>query len=210
MYVIFKHHLISIVACGSVYDLCKRTLKIDTYQFTYQCTLLRYQDGGWQARHRQIQINQDSLRKQDTRLGKHRSIPIDTHLSVNHPHVSNVLLLTERQWNKMHTKQDTASSSSPSSSIKKGTKPSTQKIKTPLCLCSVCLEEIEESCGRKEGHDAIYCDGVCQAWLHRQCAGLSKPRFKLVSESKDLFHCPQCRLESQRDEIQQLKSTVTE
>ena len=32
-YVMLKHHLISVVLCGAVYDLMKRTLRIDTHQF---------------------------------------------------------------------------------------------------------------------------------------------------------------------------------
>ena len=33
VYVISKHHLISIIPCGSVYNLFKSTLKIDTHRF---------------------------------------------------------------------------------------------------------------------------------------------------------------------------------
>ena len=33
VYVILKHHLISVVPCGSVYDLFKHILKIDIHQF---------------------------------------------------------------------------------------------------------------------------------------------------------------------------------
>ena len=112
----------------------------------------------------------------------------------------------------MPTKHEVVSSSSPSFSARKCTKPSTneQKSKISLCRCSVCQEEIVEPNGKKVGQDAIYCDGACQAWLHRKCAGLPKDRFKLVSESNDPFYCPHCRLELQRDEISHLKVEVAE
>ena len=113
----------------------------------------------------------------------------------------------------MPTKHDVqVPSSSPSFSVRKCTKSNSNrhKSKNSLCRCSVCLEEIVEPNGKKEGQDAIYCDGVCQAWLHRKCAGLPKDRFKLVSESNDRFYCPHCRLELQRDEISHLKVAVAE
>ena len=44
-----------------------------------------------------------------------------------------------------------------------------------VCVLYVCIEVIEEKSDKNEGHDAIYCEGKCNSWLHRQCAGLSKP-----------------------------------
>lgn len=74
--------------------------------------------------------------------------------------------------------------------------------------CSICIEYIEESDGRKKGHDAIFCDGACQAWLHRNCAGLRREVFEVISKSDDKFFCPQCRLDCQQKEITDLKETV--
>ena len=39
--------------------------------------------------------------------------------------------------------------------------------------------------GRKAGHDAIECNGICSAWPHRGCAGLSKVAFVAVSKSSN-------------------------
>ena len=39
--------------------------------------------------------------------------------------------------------------------------------------CCVC-EEIIMDTGRKK-QAAVFCDGICQRWLHRSCAGLSVP-----------------------------------
>ena len=44
--------------------------------------------------------------------------------------------------------------------------------------------------------DVIFCEGECNAWLHKKCAGfnwLSKPSFKTVTSDIDkVFHCPRC------------------
>ena len=55
----------------------------------------------------------------------------------------------------------------------------------------------------------VFCDGVCQEWLHRQCAGLSKAAFESVSNSgSHPFHCPHCIITQQSKEISALKASV--
>ena len=98
-----------------------------------------------------------------------------------------------------------AASSSPSL----GRKPNKLKRETAQCLCPICVELITETNGRKEGHDAIVCDGGCQVWLHRRCAGLSKYKFKLASESKAPFFCPHCKSDRLSAEIDSLKALVS-
>lgn len=58
---------------------------------------------------------------------------------------------------------------------------SNKKKKTKDCICPVCEDVIIEGNGKKCGDDAIYCDGHCDAWLHRRCAGLSTTAFKMVT-----------------------------
>ena len=41
----------------------------------------------------------------------------------------------------------------------------------------VCIDPIVDSGKGKNGQDAVFCDGACKSWLHRQCAGLSKTAF---------------------------------
>ena len=38
-----------------------------------------------------------------------------------------------------------------------------------------------------DGHDAIFCKGTCNSWLHHQCTGLSKPNFDLLHNSEVPF-----------------------
>jgi hypothetical protein len=62
--------------------------------------------------------------------------------------------------------------------------------------------------GKRKGHDSVFCDGVCQEWIHRQCAGLSTTAFLAVSQSANPFHCPRCLLFQQSKEIESLKASV--
>ena len=74
--------------------------------------------------------------------------------------------------------------------------------------CPVCSEVIEEAVGRKKGQDAIFCDGLCHEWVHRQCAGLTKAAFKVASTSTSPFHCPRCELAEVRKELKALSLEV--
>lgn len=67
-------------------------------------------------------------------------------------------------------------------------------------MCPICEEEI--------GDEAIQCDGPCNAWLHRRCAGLSKPAFVAASQPSIVFNCPLCRLSMNECEIKALKESV--
>lgn len=77
--------------------------------------------------------------------------------------------------------------------------------------CPVCLDKVEDPAGKRKGHKAIFCDGVCQDWIHRQCAGLSKAAFSKLSKSDcDIpFHCPKCIIISQSKELSTLRASVS-
>lgn len=76
-------------------------------------------------------------------------------------------------------------------------------------ICPICTEEVVDSGGcRKKGHESVFCDGACQEWLHRQCAGLSKAAFQAVSNSCGPFLCPRCVIAQQSKEISMLKDNV--
>lgn len=84
-----------------------------------------------------------------------------------------------------------------------------RKLRSEQCLCGICQEVIRDAVGSRPGQAAIQCDGVCAAWLHRQCAGLSVTAFESVSNSNDPFYCPQCRLGLQQLEIDSLRDMVS-
>ena len=77
------------------------------------------------------------------------------------------------------------------------------------CKCAICEDIIVEESQDLSGQDAIFCEGSCQAWLHRGCAGLSKSAFLSLNGSSVPFACVHCRLNQQEKEISQLKNLVS-
>ena len=75
-------------------------------------------------------------------------------------------------------------------------------------ICPICLDPIIDATEDTEGHEAIYCESTCNAWIHRQCAGLSQTLYKMLQEGEDPFYCPHCRLSIQENQLQELKSTI--
>ena len=92
-------------------------------------------------------------------------------------------------------------------SSKSGDKASSKK-KRAVCKCLICDDDIIDQNEQCEGQDSIFCDGLCQGWLHRRCAGLTKKAFLLCSESSKPFKCPHCQLRTQEKELLELKSVV--
>ena len=77
-----------------------------------------------------------------------------------------------------------------------------------IYVCPICNETILNTTKTKKGHDAIFCEGVCDSWLHRRCAGLSQPSFVELQNSTESFHCPHCQLRLCRSEISNLWQTI--
>jgi len=75
-------------------------------------------------------------------------------------------------------------------------------------ICPICLDPIIDATEHKEGQDAIFCESSCNAWLHRQCAGLSQSLYKIYQDGDDPFYCPHCRLTIQQHQLQELQSTI--
>ena len=81
-------------------------------------------------------------------------------------------------------------------------------LKDHPVICPVCLDPILEASDTREGQQAIFCESICNSWLHRQCAGLSEALFNKYATIEDPFYCPHCRLISQDSQLQELKATV--
>jgi len=85
-----------------------------------------------------------------------------------------------------------------------------KKIKNgEVCICPVCLDEIIETTNEVERHDAILCEGVCQTFIHRHCAGLCKPLFKAFQVLDRPFQCANCCNSQYESLLTSMKSTVT-
>ena len=79
----------------------------------------------------------------------------------------------------------------------------------PEDICAVCDEPILEWSETSDGQEAIFCEGRCNAWMHRKCSGLSSTLFNILSnESKEPYRCCHCIFTRQRDEINILKQLV--
>lgn len=71
--------------------------------------------------------------------------------------------------------------------------------------CQVCLNVIVETSTECADEDAFFCEGYCNCWVHRCCAGLTKPRFAKICASEDPFFCPNCTVAKQALEITELR-----
>ena len=59
-----------------------------------------------------------------------------------------------------------------------------------------------------QGQASVFCVGNCSTWLHRQCASLRVQAFNLLDKSDEPYLCPNCKLDSQKSEIDNLKSDL--
>ena len=84
------------------------------------------------------------------------------------------------------------------------TRRQSKKNQLPNVICPICEEPVID-----ETHESIECEGMCKAWLHRGCAGLSKAAFQAATVSPDPFLCPHCRLVAQTSELSALKLSVS-
>ena len=70
--------------------------------------------------------------------------------------------------------------------------------------CPICDDLIQQARRNKKGQDVILCGGSCQAWIHRQCASLTKCVFEKLADTSMDFFCHTCRLaplESERCDL---------
>jgi len=72
--------------------------------------------------------------------------------------------------------------------------------------CLICDNATLEPGESTDGHDAVFCEGDCQGWIHRHCASLTHPAF---SESTP-YLCPHCTLAKQSTtKINPLKNAIS-
>ena len=84
-------------------------------------------------------------------------------------------------------------------------------VSSASSVCPICDETIKEPSKHRKGEDSIYCEGYCEAWIHRRCAGLSVTNFAAFSDSGEnhTYFCLYCELQAQKAEIENLMSTIT-
>ena len=70
--------------------------------------------------------------------------------------------------------------------------------------CAICLEAIQDRSHTSEGQDSVFCEGECQRWLHRTCAGLTNQAFDQIRSSDERFYCYQCFVTLHKSEMKDL------
>ena len=66
------------------------------------------------------------------------------------------------------------------------------KDKSECITCHICEDPILEPTDHFEGQDTVFCEGICNSWLHRKCVGLTHSTFDIVCKSEDPYLCPYC------------------
>ena len=94
-------------------------------------------------------------------------------------------------------KRSRASENSPSNKEKKKSKSS------HTVSCCICEADIVD-----DTDESVLCEGICQAWMHRKCAGISRQVFAVISKSNDPYLCSHCMLSNYKEEIVSLKNQV--
>ena len=92
-----------------------------------------------------------------------------------------------------------------------GTSPHKRKTKggkNSEADCLICEEPILEAGEHCVGDDAVFCEGNCQGWLHRKCAGLTRPAFEKLGEPNTQYLCSYCMMVSQNNEISKLANII--
>ena len=70
--------------------------------------------------------------------------------------------------------------------------------------CCVCSNYIVDSID-----DALFCDGECNGWMHRYCAGVPLKHFKRLTSTSSPFLCYACTLQTQERETAVLQERET-
>ena len=73
-------------------------------------------------------------------------------------------------------------------------------------IYDICGNEVIET--ETNTKDALFCEGVCQKWIHRCCAGVTRYHFEKLSKSDDPWYCPCCTVVSQNKQIDSLTCKI--
>ena len=69
--------------------------------------------------------------------------------------------------------------------------------------CAVCDQNIVD--GKDQ---ALFCEGNCQRWFHRYCAGVAVNHFETLSSTSQPFHCAGCFQQLCNAEMMMLRESV--
>ena len=96
---------------------------------------------------------------------------------------------------------------SKSKKLRPGPKPGKVAATEQDAICDGCCSSINDN-----EHETIQCEGSCQKWYHRLCAGVSKYHYDKLADSPNPFICWLCSDNLQKaviHELQQELATLT-
>ena len=83
-----------------------------------------------------------------------------------------------------------------------------KKSKAEVCpICDVFVRDCDD---KSKSDDALFCEGDCQAWLHRKCVGMTRKLYIVLGQSEEAYYCPHCKFNVYQEEINSLKKTIKE
>ena len=77
------------------------------------------------------------------------------------------------------------------------------RVEKTASLCCVCCKTVED--GKDE---ALLCEGLCQKWIHRYCAGVTVDQYEELSSSEQPFLCFTCCRTQHQQQITELRGEV--
>ena len=69
--------------------------------------------------------------------------------------------------------------------------------------CGLCCKAIVEDCD-----EALFCEGSCNKWMHRYCAGVSLSHYEALQDSPLPFLCSLCVQTKHSEAIEEMKATI--
>ena len=89
-----------------------------------------------------------------------------------------------------------------------GRKNNSKEDEKTQCECPILCSKVIIDPPNENHQSSIFCEGECQSWLHKSCAGLTEQAFLYYSKSKVPYQCLHCTTKQQKTEITQLKVMV--
>ena len=82
--------------------------------------------------------------------------------------------------------------------------------KAKSLVCKVCEDEVTDQSKTK---DSIFCEGMCDGWIHNYCAGLTTTAltttaFLHFEASSEPFICPHCKLLTQGEQLSNMMQVM--
>lgn len=80
---------------------------------------------------------------------------------------------------------------------------STSKKEQEQSECGLCCDAIVE-----DRDEALFCEGSCNRWMHRYCAGVSLSHYEALQDSPLPFLCSLCAQSKHSEAIEEMRATI--